>query len=98
MQALNTLDLSNNKMGVEGAKHLADAFRNNAVSICNLFFSVMYILTFWIKTLTTLNLSDNKIGDQGAQYLADTFQNNEVMITFFFSISFTCAFIDTCHA
>jgi len=33
LQALSTLDLYNSKIGVQGSKHLADALRNNTVSL-----------------------------------------------------------------
>ncbi|KAK3238678.1 hypothetical protein CYMTET_51328 [Cymbomonas tetramitiformis] len=61
--SLNTLDLSSNEIGPEGAKALAVALTPNAEGVFN-------------TSLNTLNLYSNPIGDEGAKALAVTLTSN----------------------
>ena len=89
-QALTTLDLDQNQIGDVGAQHLADALRNNTVSLI-LFSSLSrFYLLLNAQVLTTFYLSNNQIGATGAQYLADVLQNNTVRLILFLYLSFLC--------
>jgi hypothetical protein len=75
MQTLTTLQLLANKIGDQGAQHLANALRQNKVTLLS------FILTFahsFLQTLTTLDLPLNDIHDLGVQHLADALQENKV--------------------
>jgi Ran GTPase-activating protein (RanGAP) involved in mRNA processing and transport len=88
-QTLTTLDLSDNEIGADGAQHLADALRNNTVTVI-LHSSISYMhLYFCTQTLTTLDLSDNEIGADGAQHLADALRNNTVTLILSSCISYS---------
>jgi hypothetical protein len=88
-QTLTTLTLLINKIAAVGAQYLADALRNNTVSLI-LSSSISYThLHVFTQTLTTLDLNYNQIGDAGAQYLADALRNNTVTLILSSSISYT---------
>ena len=72
------LNLGNNQIEAQGARHLADALTKNMVTH---FLHSLFSLSFpvFTQTLTTLYLKNNKIGDQGAQHLADALTNNKVI-------------------
>ena len=77
-QALTTLDLSGNEIAKKGAEQLADALRNNTVTLI-LSSSLSYSnLNLFTQALMTLDLTGNKIGDKGAEQLADGLRNNTV--------------------
>jgi Ran GTPase-activating protein (RanGAP) involved in mRNA processing and transport len=82
MQMLETLDISKNHIGHQGAQYLADAFLNNKVNLVLLLLSHLH-LHFSTQTLTTFDLSCNKIGDDGVQDLAKAFTNNKVNLSRF---------------
>jgi hypothetical protein len=88
-QTLTTLRLQHNQIGALGAQHLADALRNNTVTLI-LSSSLSYPhLHFFTQTLTTLDLGENQIGDLGAQHLVDALRNNMVTLVLSSSLSFT---------
>ncbi len=80
-QTLTTLDLGSNRIGAQGAEHLANALQQNIVwlftsldLLCNLF------IHHSPQTLTTLDLGSNRIGAQGAEHLANALQQNMVRL------------------
>jgi uncharacterized membrane protein len=78
IKTLTRLSLRHNQIEAVGAQHLADALRNNKVTLI-LSSSILYThLQFFTQTLTTLNLCENRIGDVGAQHFADALRNNTV--------------------
>ena len=87
-QTLTTLDLYRSQIGDQGAQHLADALRNNTVSIFLSYSSSFHHIHFFTQTLTRLNLYDNQIGDEGAQHLADALRNSTVTLFLSHSSSF----------
>jgi hypothetical protein len=81
LQALTTLDLGSNRIGAQGAEHLANALQQNIVwlftsldLLCNLF------IHHSPQTLTTLDLGSNRIGAQGAEHLVNALQQNIVRL------------------
>jgi hypothetical protein len=88
-QTLTTLHLRSTQIRDKGAQHLADALRNNTVTLI-ISSSISYTrLHFFTQTLTTLNLRSNQIGPVGAGHLADALQNNTVTLILFSSLSYT---------
>lgn len=77
-QTLTILDLRYNNLGDEGAQHLADALRNNAVSIMLPSDRLCSHLDILSQILTTLKLDCNQIGSVGIQHLVDALQNNTI--------------------
>jgi len=75
-QTLTTLEISTNFIGDQGIQHLANALKQNNVTL-SLIFSLYCSLPSFIQTLTIFSLNYNKISDQGAQYLADALQQNK---------------------
>jgi Leucine Rich repeat len=70
------LNIKHNQIGDNGAKHLADALKDNTVrfpTLSQIYFPILP------QTLTTLVLADNQIGRNGAQYIADILRNNKVI-------------------
>jgi hypothetical protein len=79
IQTITTLNLSRNKIGLQGTKHLANALEQNKVrKFAPLYFSVNHSFIL-LQILTTLNLSHNKIGLQGAEFLVNALQQNRVI-------------------
>jgi penicillin-binding protein-related factor A (putative recombinase) len=79
IQSLTTLSLGLNRIGPQGAQHLANALEQNKV----MFYFFINFLTllhhyYFTQTLTTLNLQYNKIGEQGTKDLANALQQNKV--------------------
>ena len=78
-QTLNTLNLTSNQIGSQGAKHLANALEHNSViGTPPLFFSFNYSLTIILQMLITLHLAVNQIGAQGTEHLANALKHNNV--------------------
>ena len=74
---LPSSDLFNNQIGALGAQHLADALRNNTVTLF-LSSSLSYPhLHFFTQTLTTLNLYNNQIGDKLSDRIKELIKRNE---------------------
>ena len=71
-----------------GAQHLANALRNNTVTLFLSYSSSFHHIHFFTQTLTTLDLSRNQIRPAGAQHLADALQNNTVTLYPCYSSSF----------
>ncbi|CAF3993437.1 unnamed protein product [Rotaria magnacalcarata] len=88
--ALSTLDLSQNKIGDEGAQHIANALNTKKI-LTTLNLSVNNIGDEGArhianalsnnKTLTTLDLHKNQIGAKGAQRVANALDNNKALTT-----------------
>ena len=81
LQTLIRIDLSGNKIGYEGAKHLAEALRNNTVATilsCHIFTCTH--VHFFTQTLSTLALVCDRIGSEGAKCLADALKHNTVTL------------------
>ncbi len=71
--------LSSNRIGNQGADHLANALQQNAViSLHFLLIIKLLISGFLIQTLTTLYLGHTQINDQGVEHLANVLAQNEV--------------------
>ncbi|CAF1643743.1 unnamed protein product, partial [Adineta ricciae] len=89
-KTLTTLNPEVNKIGDEGARHLADALTHNT-TLTTLNLEVNKIGDEGARhladalthntTLTTLNLSSNKIGHEGARHLADALRHNASLTT-----------------
>ncbi len=95
IQALTTLNLCNNQIGLIGAEHLGAALINNTVVLI-LKSSISYIdQTFSTQTLTILDLSYNHIGASEAQHLGDALQKNTVILILLSSISYSFEIFDT---
>ena len=62
---LESLDISGNELGFEGAQYLADALKNIKA-------------TFW-GTLKMLNISSNNLGRKGAQAMATCLASNKTL-------------------
>ncbi|CAF1572133.1 unnamed protein product, partial [Adineta ricciae] len=90
IQTLTTLNLYYNKIGAEGAQHLANALRTNT-TLTTLDLSCNRIgaegaqhLANALRTnttLTTLDLYKNEIGAEGAQHIADSLRTNATLTT-----------------
>ncbi|CAF1010907.1 unnamed protein product [Adineta ricciae] len=89
-KTLTTLNLSGNRIGAEGAQHIAYALRmNTTLTTLNLSGNrigaegAQHIADALRTntTLTTLNLHQNGIGDEGAQHLADTLRTKTRLTT-----------------
>lgn len=89
-QTLTVLNLSTNKIGPEGAHHIANAVKTNTV--VQWFSSVNYNFHI-IQTLMTLYLARNCIETEGARYLADALSSNSVRKYSYLSMS---CFLDLC--
>jgi hypothetical protein len=89
IQTLTTLNLYNNRIGVQGAQHLSDALRHNTVKqrVSSSSFTHPTV-SYFTQTLTTLGLNFNQIGVQGAQHLSDTLRQNTVRPRVFLSLPF----------
>ncbi len=66
-----------NEIGLQGAKHLANALAQNQVTPLVLLYIEPFI-HYFLQTLTTLVLFGNEIGAQGAEHLANALQQNRV--------------------
>ncbi len=77
MQTLTKLDLVENELGVEGARHLSGALQVNKVRKHSLDFHDTNV-SISLQTRATLVLSWNKIGDEGARHLSGALQVNKV--------------------
>ena len=75
------MDLRSNDIGDEGAYHLADALRDNMVTLSIVKSDTYYFYGF-SQTLTTLRLRGNKIGPLGEKHLKDALQNRTVILDF----------------
>jgi Ran GTPase-activating protein (RanGAP) involved in mRNA processing and transport len=78
IQKLTYLHLGWNLIGDEGAKHLADALRQNTVKYISSPYLCHYDLLFFIQTLTKLDIGGNQIGEKGANDLATALKDNMV--------------------
>ena len=91
-QTLTVLNLESNRIGNDGAKHLADALRTNAVNfILSLHLSRLYP-HFSTQTIVALNLRLNKITAEGVRHLAETLRNNMVTLFIYSPSTFTFSF------
>ena len=82
LQTLTMIDLGDNKIGTEGARHLASAIQMNTVRL-DFFPSVLSSTIFaFMQTLTTLHLPHNKIGAKGARHIGNALQVNLVRLNF----------------
>ena len=76
-QTVTTLNLSFNQVGDKGAQHIADALRNNTVTLM-LSSSIEYTHRhFFIQTLTTLYLYNNQIGDKLTRAVQELIERNK---------------------
>ncbi len=73
------MDLSENKIGDVGVKHLNGLLETNQVKYISEFSILMIIFFHSTQIITMINLSKNHIGDTGTQYLANVLQNNAVI-------------------
>jgi hypothetical protein len=69
-----TLDLSSNKISIEGAQYIGNALQTNTVR--EILFS--FYCCCLAQCLKTLNLLSNKIIDGGVGYVATALQSNMV--------------------
>jgi Ran GTPase-activating protein (RanGAP) involved in mRNA processing and transport len=79
LKELATLDLSNNKIGIEGAEALAESKNLKQLTTLDLGYNEIGIAgaealakSKYLEQLTTLNLSRNEIHDKGAEALAES--------------------------
>jgi Ran GTPase-activating protein (RanGAP) involved in mRNA processing and transport len=100
MQTITQLHLSSNRIGAEGAKHLAEVLRNNQVIHCTSLSISCMSSHAHMQTITQLDLSGNRIGTEGAKHLAEVLRNNQVIHCTSSSIScirmhlFSCSYTD----
>jgi hypothetical protein len=80
-QTLTTLNLWGNKIGPQGAQHLANALQINKVTTTLLLFLLLITSSFTLstQTLTTLNLDSNQIGDDGRKRVMDIIRKNSIV-------------------
>ena len=83
------LDLQNNRINDQGAKHLAQALETNKVTMNAQF---RFISVWSLQVLLCLHLDANGIGDKGAQYLAHALETNRVTINAYILLHFTLVF------
>jgi hypothetical protein len=84
----------NNRIGAEGAQHLASALQKNTVRL--FLYSLSQIdWNLATQTLTTLTLAANKIDEEGAQHLAIALKQNRVRSILSFSLSNEYALFNT---
>jgi hypothetical protein len=86
--------LEDNRIGNYGAKHLADALRNNTVDLIFSSF-VLFVFHFSTQTITSLVLRLNKITAEGAQHLAEALRNNTVNLFLSSHLFFTFSLLNT---
>ena len=77
-QVLNTLNLDNNQIGVQGAKDLFDALRENRVSRIFSSSTQKTHSDFFTQILNELNLRLNQIAAERAKHLFDALRVNRV--------------------
>jgi hypothetical protein len=78
-QTFTILDLTDNKIGSQGAEHLPNALLENKVT----FYlprplQILPLAHYFTQTLTTLGLGSTEIGDQGVEHLSITLLQNKV--------------------
>jgi len=78
-QTIITLNLSYNKIGDEGVKHLTNALLMNTVKYTALTVHLYYILCA-TQALQQLNLQHNYIWNVGAEHLTNLIQNKPVCL------------------
>ncbi len=83
IQTLTTLNLTENDIGIEGGRYLANALQNNTVSYIFLSICCISAMTIDTQTLTTVDLGHNYIRNEGARCLVNALQNNTVSDIFY---------------
>ncbi|CAF5180165.1 unnamed protein product, partial [Rotaria magnacalcarata] len=96
IQDIESVTLSSNQIGDQGAQYIAEVLKNNEKVVCLNFDwnkiseqGARYLgeLLQTNTTLEILNLNLNEIGEQGGQYLAQALEHNNVACTFLLSPS-----------